>query len=280
MGHHEITLHINEYLRDAVLSGLHDHGATGFIEEDNLLTAYFPDSITKEHIEEVLDTLSEALLTAGLEGDLTWEISHIADRDWNEEWKKSFVPFEAGERFIILPPWETTGSERIPIIIDPGMAFGTGHHSTTLGCLSFIEKLASRKGSFLDVGTGTGILAIAAAKLGFSPVYAVDTDPAAIESAQKNIDLNNVTGITLLEGGIRNIEGTFDLITANLVSVTITLLAGDLAAHMTGGGSLIVSGILLDQEEEVTVALTKAGLSPVDTLQGDKWVTMRSKKKG
>lgn len=278
MGHHQITIRLSDQLHDAVVSGLYDHGATGFVEHDDALTAYFPDSATVEHIEKVLNTLRDTLSASGLEGELSWDISNVPDMDWNEEWKKSFVPFETGDRFIILPPWETTESSRIPIIIDPGMAFGTGHHETTRGCLACIEKLSSRKGSFLDVGTGTGILAIGAEKLGFTPVMAVDTDPTAIESTQKNIALNSVPEITVMEGGIGSVNGTFDVITANLVSVTIIDIAADIAGHLNEGGSAVLSGILLDQEDEVVRALTDAGLSVMDMLRGDKWVTMVARK--
>jgi len=278
VGHYEFTIEIPEQLRDAVVSGLYDHGATGFVERKKTLLAYFPDHLTVDHIEQVLNTLREMLKNSGFEGSFSWKSAHIPDMDWNEEWKKSFIPFEAGKRFIILPPWESTESNRIPIIIDPGMAFGTGHHETTRSCLALLERVSFADGGFLDIGTGTGILAIGAAKLGFDPVMAVDTDPRAIESAAKNIALNRVSRINIREGSIQSVDGSFNVITANLVSFTLIQIAPDIASRLSVGGQAILSGILHEQEDEVIQAMVKEGLSLTGIIKGEKWVTLTVKK--
>lgn len=278
MGHYEFTIQVSDQLRDAIVSGLYDHGATGFVEREDTLLTYFPDHLSIDHIENVLNTLRKTLQNSGLEGSFSWTYTHIPDKDWNEEWKKSFTPFEAGDKFIILPPWESTESNRMPIIIDPGMAFGTGHHETTRSCLAVLEKLAGENGSFLDVGTGSGILAVAAAKLGFDPVTAIDTDPQAVESAEKNVALNRIPRIEVRQGGIQSLVGTFDVIAANLVSFTLVHIAPDIAVHLVKGGKAVLSGILHGQEGDVIQAMEDSGLNVMDILRGEKWVTLTVKK--
>jgi ribosomal protein L11 methyltransferase len=208
--------------------------------------------------------------------ELTFSYSLIPEQDWNESWKKGFTPLDVGERFTILPPWEKKHDDRINLVIDPGMAFGTGHHETTRSCLVLIEKYAvkSAKGRFLDLGTGTGLLAIAASKLGYKEVQAVDTDPLAIEAASMNIELNQVANVELREGSIVEASGMFDCVAANIISAVLVLLAPHIASRLNTTGIAVLSGILSGQEGEVIEAMEKARLTLREKYRDGKWVSL------
>ncbi|MGE5808940.1 MAG: 50S ribosomal protein L11 methyltransferase, partial [Nitrospirota bacterium] len=200
----------------------------------------------------------------------------IPDQDWNESWKKSFKPVDAGRLFTILPPWEEKRKDRINLIIDPAMAFGTGHHETTRSCLALMEKYAADSGtkSFLDVGTGTGILAIAAVKLGFKRVVAVDTDILATDATRTNSRLNDASEIEIREGSIEDVSGAFDVIAANLISGVLVHLTSAIASHLKHGGVAILSGILTGQDVEVAESMIGAGLSLLERYPDGKWTSL------
>jgi ribosomal protein L11 methyltransferase len=185
-----------------------------------------------------------------------------------------------GENLTITPSWLERETVRIPVIIDPGMVFGTGHHETTRTCLSVIERTAksSNKKSFLDIGTGTGILAIGAARLGFGKVVAVDVDPLAVDAARRNAEENGLKNIEVREGTIAAAHGAFDVIAANLLSEILTGIARDLADRLNPGGKAILSGLLSGQEEGVIQAMTAAGLTLQEKIQDGKWVSLVMKK--
>lgn len=214
--------------------------------------------------------------------DLT--LREVADRDWLAEWKKDWQPVEVG-RFIIAPPWSEvteprlvevpTGSsrDRIVIRIEPGMAFGTGTHETTRLCLKAIEK-HFRGGSFLDVGTGTGILAIAAAKVfPGARVEAYDTDADAIGIARENARLNGVDRqISFRAGGIDEQTQSADLVCANLTAPVIV----DLLPLLLGAtcGRLVLSGILDSQMELVQLRLLELGAGSFEMVADGEWIAL------
>src|SRR5271169_2684670 len=169
MGYYEFTVTLSDESRDAFMQRVSAAGCLGFIENQKNIVAYFRDGAGINNIIHDVDACKEVLKNAGLEHELFYDYVFISERDWNESWKKKFKPIDVGERFSILPPWEEPKKDRINLIIDPGMAFGTGHHETTKTCLMLVERFSRicAKDSFLDVGTGTGILAIAASLLGF-----------------------------------------------------------------------------------------------------------------
>lgn len=203
----------------------------------------------------------------------------IADQDWLSEWKKGWEPMPIGQRLMICPSWkldQVTDSDRIIIQIDPGMAFGTGTHETTRGCLEMLEK-HWLGGSLLDVGTGTGILAIAAIKLHpDARVTAFDIDPEAIEVARENAAINQVADHIEIEvnklGSYAGQE--FDLVLANLTADVIIPLAADFPAAMKPQSVLIVSGILREQGEDVKSALSAQGFNLIEEKPDGEWVTM------
>lgn len=177
---------------------------------------------------------------------------------------------------MILPSWETEQPDRINLVIDAGMVFGTGHHHTTQSCLLLIKRFMDHraKDRFLDIGTGTGILAICASKLGFREVIGVDIDPLAVEAAPRNVSLNRLDNVSIREGGITAADGTFDFIAGNLLSEIIISIAPEIAARLNASGAVLLSGIMVGQEDEVIAQMEKTGLKCVEKVVADIWVSL------
>jgi ribosomal protein L11 methyltransferase len=275
-----LDLMIASQAREAVEYALMEGGALGTETndgEDSLLrvTAYFAETPDRELIRA---ELADALRVYELPSSSVREMHarQIADQDWLEAWKKDWQPVEVGERFIIAPPWSEIPDERgrIVIRIEPGMAFGTGTHETTRLCLAAIEKYFGGS-SFLDVGTGTGILAIAAARLFHDArVEACDTDADALAIARENARLNGVEErITFRVGTVEEATASADVVCANLtVDVILNLLPALIGATC---GRLILSGILDSQAEVVNARLLECGVeTPQETLQDGEWIAL------
>lgn len=263
--------------REAIEYALMEAGALG-IEEGNetngllTVTAYF-DSIPER--EKIRDELVNALRIYNLPSSCARDmmLRVVENRDWLGEWKANWKPVEVGERFIIAPPWsEIEESDKIIIRIEPGMAFGTGTHETTKLCLNAIEKHFDG-GSFLDVGTGTGILAIAAAKLfPSSKISACDTDAEAIEIARENAALNETPQINFSVGSIDEQTVSADFVCANLTADVIVPIL-----HLLIGatcGRLVLSGILATQEEWVTSRLHELGVDNFHIECDGEWIAI------
>jgi ribosomal protein L11 methyltransferase len=277
MGHYEIKIKIPDESKEIVINLLNEIGCLGVTDIEGGLLAYFPDHHEIGELSAVISTFAQALKVAGLSSSFAFMSTLLPDLDWNETWKKNIQPIDAGEKLTIIPPWDKPVEGRLNLIIDPGMAFGTGHHETTKTCLGLIEKLSGNisKGSFLDVGTGTGILAVCAAKLGFKEVLAVDTDPLATKAATKNAELNGLDNVKIIEGGISSAEGSYNMISANLISETLIVIAPDIASRLKTDGIAILSGMLVGQEDEVIEAMRKEGLTLNDkVIDGERWVTL------
>jgi ribosomal protein L11 methyltransferase len=192
-------------------------------------------------------------------------VAEVPDADWGEEWKKSFAPLDVG-RVRVRPSWIDTPPPpgAVEVVLDPGMAFGTGSHPTTSLCLAALsDLLAARPGAaVLDVGTGSGLLAIAARKLGAGRVAGNDNDPVAVRVARENADRNGAE-VELVEAPLSGIAGAFDVVLANILANTLVELAPEIAAKLAPGGVVLLSGILAPQEEEVRRAYVALGLAPV-----------------
>jgi len=204
------------------------------------------------------------------------EVREVETRDWLGEWKKSWQPVEVGARFVVAPPWSEVEDQpgRIVIRIEPGMAFGTGTHETTRLCLVALEKHFTG-GSLLDVGTGTGILAIAAAKLDpRARVEACDTDAEAVHVARENARLNGVAAqINFRMGTIEETGASFDGVCANLTAdVILPLLPALIGA--TSSGRLILSGILDTQADSIRARLAELGAGETETVTDGEWVAI------
>ena len=280
---HALELEIARDAEAAVTGQLWISGTTGIeISEDvpELITlrAWFtgpPDEArVRAQVERAIDLADLPAQALRAMKSVT-----IADEDWLLEWKKSYEPIAIGERLLVTPSWkhdEVRGTARIVIEIDPGMAFGTGTHETTRSCLELLERVW-QGGSLLDVGTGTGILAIAAAKL--SPgarVVGFDIDPDAIAVASENASINSVADRVDFEvNSLSTFRGEgFDLVLANLTADVLVSLAAEFAQVVRTDGTLIVSGILLEQTEDVRAALAAEGFSVIESKPDGEWITL------
>jgi ribosomal protein L11 methyltransferase len=220
------------------------------------------------------DRESAALAAEALGG----RIDEVADQDWGESWKKDWKPISAG-RVFVRPSWVAAAAPEgaAEVILDPGMAFGTGTHPTTALCLRALSALLLSRpaASVLDVGTGSGLLAIAARKLGAGRVRGIDNDPVAVRVARENAAANRVE-LELGEEPLAAIAERYDLVVANILANTLMEMAGDLARRLTPGGVAVISGILVSQEAEVRAAYLQAGLvscPEVDGREGE-WVVL------
>jgi ribosomal protein L11 methyltransferase len=207
----------------------------------------------------------------------------VKDQDWMEAWKKHYQPVMIGKRLVIVPAWmDKEYPGRIPIRINPGMAFGTGTHPTTQLCLEFLEEFVQADQTVMDIGCGSGILSAAAVKLGARRVLAVDIDPASVKSTQENCGLNGVSShVSIEKGSVALVcSGHFEIATAPLVvanilaSVIMSLFDEGLADLVEPGGLLLLSGILAHQADEVIVKARENGLTLRETKRIEDWVAL------
>ncbi|WP_029894391.1 50S ribosomal protein L11 methyltransferase [Desulfohalovibrio reitneri] len=207
----------------------------------------------------------------------------VEEEDWSMAWRDFFTPIAAGDVFEILPPWlqDERDPGRETIVIEPKMAFGTGHHPTTALCLQAIGDLllAGRlrdAGGFLDLGCGSGILAIGLAKAGLSGT-GVDIDPQAVACARENLERNRVADrVELACGSIDALspDASFDVIAANILSEPLIAMASPITQRLSPGGVLLLSGLLIEQAEQVESAYTALGLPPADRLEQGEWAAL------
>lgn len=232
----------------------------------------------RQELEKYLERLgSHGLYPLGL------EMRRLQEEDWAEAWKTHFKPMKVTSRLVVRPPWEeyAAGPEEIVITIYPGMAFGTGRHPTTVLCLKALEEvwgpdLPRDPGPWqvLDVGTGTGILALAAARLG-AGVLAIDVDPEAVAAALENVRLNRLEGQIWVEAAsVASLRQQFALILANLTAPDLHQLADALTGRLLSGGALIISGFLTDDLPALKFRFLSFGLKETGTLTEDNWTAL------
>ncbi len=206
-------------------------------------------------------------------------LSEIKEEDWANSWKQYYKPVRIGKRLIVVPTWEEYEPKKDDIVLkmDPGMAFGTGTHETTRLCSTLLEAHLNKGDRVLDIGTGSGILAIAASKLGAKSVFAYDIDPVAIKVAEENCLENGceniVCGISDLLKGV-DTEEKYDFVCANIVADILVRLAPDIAKYMKNGAKIAVSGIIDSQEDRVRTALCDGGLTYILTSEENDWNAM------
>ena len=202
----------------------------------------------------------------------------IIDEDWAENWKSQYKPFRLGSHFVVKPTWEhylpKEGDQILEI--DPGMAFGTGTHETTGMCVAMAEQYVKPGDRVIDVGTGTGILAIAAAYMGARDVLAIDIDPVAVRVARDNIVLNGLADkITAREGDLLEaVDEVADVVIANIIADVICMLAEPVKAHIKKNGLFICSGIARERQDEVISALNAAGYQDLDVRNQGEWAAI------
>lgn len=287
----QLTVEASAEASDGLTNFLWEHGALGVVEEESprepaRLRAFFPGTASSTGLVRAVGAYCASLRSLGFPvSPAPPEITPLLDGDWARAWQQSFPSLEIGTRLLIAPPWEARAESaaggRVQVIIEPGRAFGTGHHGSTEGCLALLEEaLLSRVAQafpVLDIGTGTGILAIAAVKLGAPAVLAIDVDPDAIAAARLNAERNGCADrIALaLEGPEAVPTGApFRLVTANLLSHTHLELAAHYERLVAPGGRLILGGILADEGQRVSEALGTAGFGVQSRRVIDGWASL------
>ena len=249
-------------------------------DEDTVtVTAYLPQGDeTKAKIAHLQKRLAAAEIDGANLTDAKVLCRTIADEDWSQAWKQYFRVTPVGEKLVIKPAWEnyTPTDGQIVLEVDPGMAFGTGTHPTTALCLREIERLNLDGKTVFDIGTGSGILATAAAKLGAQKIIAADNDETALKVARENAAQNKVADkITFVASDLFfAVEGKADVIIANIVADIILRLLPDVKSHLNADGILLVGGIIDDREEEIRQAATQQGLSFSKMTAEKEWRAM------
>jgi ribosomal protein L11 methyltransferase len=280
----EVSAEVPPAAGDALAAWLVDRGAPGVIEEqaaDHLrLLAHFEATDDERELVDALHGFLgeiEEFFPGAAASRVA--VAHVDEEDWAEGWKRSFPPLDVGRRLRVRTPWSARDdSGRHDVEILPAMAFGTGHHASTLGCLLALEELLECEGALspvLDVGTGSGILAIAAARLGARVVTAVDVDPIAIEAAVENVRRNRLAEIVRPRcGSLETVTGRYRLIVANLYTSLVRELVVGFADHAEPHGWLIVSGLLAADRDDVREAALAAGWKPTSERCLDGWTTL------
>ncbi|MEG6614840.1 50S ribosomal protein L11 methyltransferase [Peptococcaceae bacterium 1198_IL3148] len=240
-----------------------------------IVKGYFPAT---EAAEQKVTQLKERLSKLDLKTKPKIYVREIKEEDWATAWQAYYKPVKVGQRFIVKPTWEEIKVEPNQVVLemDPGMAFGSGTHATTTMCLEFIEDCIIGGEMVCDVGTGTGILAIAAAKVGAKKVLAVDVDEVAVKVAKENIAGNMVADkVQVVQGNLLDhFAGEADVIIANIVADVIIKLAPDALEALRPGGYLITSGIIRDRAEEVLSALQQTGFKLQGQRHQGEWVAL------
>ncbi|MCP3676675.1 MAG: 50S ribosomal protein L11 methyltransferase [Deltaproteobacteria bacterium] len=266
----EVEVYCGEARRDEAVELLIASGSAGVVDNDTSITAYLP---VNDGVEERYATLKEELQQM----DFHSTTRPFKELDWTTEWKRFIKPTAISRGLLIKPTWEEIEprSGQVVVEIDPGMAFGTGDHPSTRMCLKALESIISERqiGDILDVGTGAGVLAIAARRLGVERVVGIDTDVTALKVARKNARLNRVS-ITISGTPVERVCGRFALIVANIIAEELVRISEDLVKRMAPDGLLILSGIVKERLNEVLDRYKLLGLRRHRTLRQGEWVCL------
>ena len=231
-----------------------------------------------EDVAQAKATVKTLKQMAGFDpGTLVITETRVQEEDWAENWKQYYKPMRVGQRLVIKPVWENyePRAEDLVIDMDPGMAFGTGNHETTRLCLQMIEQHYTG-GRALDIGTGSGILAIALAKLGAADVTAVDLDPVAVSAARQNVARNGLKEqIAVLQGDLaQDVEGPYAFVSANILADVVIRLAEPLKPLLKEGAHIVVSGIIKERRQDVIDAYLQAGYRSLRSAEEGEWVAL------
>ena len=240
-----------------------------------VVKAYFAE---EDNIEDVLEYVNERLTELkemGLDlGEAKVEHEKMHEEDWANTWKQYYKPTKVGEKIVVKPIWEEYEAKdgELVVDLDPGMAFGTGTHETTRMCIQSLEKYVKEGSTVFDVGCGSGILAIAAAKLGAKLAVGVDLDPVAVESSIENVGYNKLKNIEILHGNlVEVIDGKADIVVANILAEIICILTDDVKRVLKDGGVFITSGIIHDRVDMVCEKLEATGFEVVEKNRDGEW---------
>ena len=284
IGAQGVVIEDPELLNDCMDSGMWDFSGIERDEQTDAVTvkAYLP---ADEDLEEKLRCFEQRIKEfRAVEGDgmekgsclISWKL--VQDEDWADNWKKYFHPEKVGSRIVIKPTWEdyTAGPEDIVVELDPGSAFGTGTHPTTAMCIRALEKLVRSGMRVFDVGTGSGVLAITAAKLGAGGVVAMDYDKMSVGVAKENIEQNGVAQLiaTGVSDKLQSFAGKADLIVANIIADIVIDLLAEADEHLAEGGRLLASGIISERLADVTEACKAYHLTVDKVIEEKGWAAM------
>ncbi len=256
----------NQETRDIIVALLADMGYEGFNEDHQSLTAFIPDNLfNQNNLNEVISNFN-----------LDYSRETIVNRNWNEEWEKNFQPVRVGDFCVVRAGFHApeTGVAH-EVIITPKMSFGTGHHATTYMMIQAMEPLDFTGKAVLDFGTGTGVLAILAEKLGAAVIDAIDNDDWSIENAEENIRTNLCIRSRLEKAENLDGLGQFDIILANINRNVLLAQMGGIAQHLTVGGVLILSGLLAGDRQSIAEAAIAANLLITGDLAKDGWIALQ-----
>ena len=274
---------INDYIH----SGLWDYTDIPEQKDTSVVTvkAYLAaDDSLDEKLASIRAGLDEIAARGVDTKPAEFSVTRVQDEDWANSWKAYFHTDKVGERVVIQPSWEEYEPKEGEVVLrlDPGAAFGTGTHPTTAMCLRAMEKLIKPGMTVFDVGTGSGVLAIAAAKLGAKEVRAVDYDATAVRVARENIEANGVADVvsTAESDLFSAIPGRAGLVTANLIADLVIRLLPDLGAHLETGGALLASGIIESRAQEVREAAETAGFFVAEDHEEKEWHAMVIRRRG
>lgn len=240
-----------------------------------VVKAYFAE---EDNIEDVLEYVNERLTELkemGLDlGEAKVEHEKMHEEDWANTWKQYYKPTKVGEKIVVKPIWEEYEAKdgELVVDLDPGMAFGTGTHETTRMCIQSLGKYVKEDSTVFDVGCGSGILAIAAAKLGAKLAVGVDLDPVAVESSIENVGYNKLKNIEILHGNlVEVIDGKADIVVANILAEIICILTDDVKRVLKDGGVFITSGIIHDRVDMVCEKLEATGFEVMEKNRDGEW---------
>lgn len=286
----QLTLPASPDCSDGLTNFLWEQGALGVVEEEvpgrsPRLRAFFPERASSIGLLTAVQVYQASLRALGFSlPPESAEVAPLLDEAWASAWQQSFPVREVGRRLLVMPPWlaepgpdsAAPNGERLAVVIEPGRAFGTGHHGTTEGCLVLLEDaLEAAPGSaVLDIGTGTGILAIAALRLGAPSVLAIDTDPDAVAAAQVNAARNGCAGLTVRLAEPQDVEGRFPVVVANLLTHAHLALAEHYARLVVPGGHLVLGGMLDGEDVRVAEALSGLGFGTRWSVPLDGWASL------
>ncbi|MDX1770158.1 MAG: 50S ribosomal protein L11 methyltransferase [Planococcaceae bacterium] len=307
----ELSIHTTNEAVEAISNILHEAGASGVVIEDSeelsrdredifgeiyelnpndfpkegvIVKAYLPlNSFLGETVEEIKLAIDNLVNFDINLGHNVVTISEVNEEDWATAWKKYYHPVKISERFTIVPTWETyepVSTDELIIELDPGMAFGTGTHPTTVMCLQALEKTVKPGDTVIDIGTGSGVLAIGSALLEAKHVHALDLDEVAVKSAKINVKLNKVQGTTEVVHGnlLDTVKEPADVVVANILAEIIMSFTHDAFKVVKDGGMYITSGIIGAKKEDVKQSLIEAGFIIDEVMMMEDWVTILSKK--
>jgi ribosomal protein L11 methyltransferase len=280
----ELTVETGEDAAEALTNFLWEQGAVGVVQEEDpqaaaaRLRAFFPAAAAAALATRV-DAYLDGLRALGLAAGTRARVTALADENWAAAWREHFRPVAVGRALLVAPPWDVPDAPgRVVVAIEPGRAFGTGHHGTTAGCLELLEALVAsdRPAHAVDLGTGSGILAIAAARLGVPVVLACDPDPDAVSAAAANADRNGVGERvrTVLADAAGLAAEPAPLVLANLLAAAHLALAPCYARLVAPGGALVLGGLLAAEGDPVAGALAPHGFRPEAERRLDGWTSL------